>query len=54
MIVVRMVFPGQLPICLFYFIIRGGFRHAQNLIGIIHVASSTSLLFFLSFPDVRE
>src|SRR5699024_1149110 len=44
-VVVRMILPGQLPVCFFDLLVGGVLRYAQDLIGIVHVVSF--LCFFL-------
>ena len=47
MIIVRMIFPGQIPVSLFDFLIGGGPGNSQDLVWIVHSVSSNSLIFFL-------
>ena len=47
MIIVRMIFPGQIPVSLFDFLIGGGPGNSQDLVWIVHSVSSISLIFFL-------
>ena len=46
-VIVRVVFSGQIPISFLDFLIGCGPGDAQNLIRIVHVVSSISLMFFL-------
>ena len=48
MVVIGVVLSRQFPVSPFDFFVRGGFRHAKDLIRIVHVLSSTFLRFFLS------
>ena len=47
MVIVRMIFPGQIPVSLFDFLIGGGPGNSQDLVWIVHSVSSISLIFFL-------
>ena len=53
LIVVGMVLPRQLQICFFHFRICCGFGNAKNLVGIVHVVSSTFLSFFRAGRSAR-
>ena len=44
---IRMIFPGQIPVSLFDFLIGGGPGNSQDLVWIVHSVSSNSLIFFL-------
>ena len=47
MVIVRMIFPGQIPVSLFDFLIGGGPGNSQDFVWIVHSVSSISLIFFL-------
>ena len=47
MVIVRMVFPGQVPVCFFDLFVGGGPGNSQDLVWIVHSVSSISLIFFL-------
>ena len=46
MVIVWVIFPGKVPVCLFYFFICGSAGDAQHLVGIAHIRRLPFVVFF--------